>query len=181
MLLSLLKASPLAPYISAMRIAAVTVAAGALFVAGWTINGWRWEAAVNEQKAAAAQLLADRTAEVRALESARAADKARADAGALEKRKEIEDAHDRNVALGRSLDGALECLRVGGHWSGGRCAARAAGASPGQCGELQARVDKLSGSMGRLAAAGVELARNADREAAVAADAHAWAERQAAR
>jgi hypothetical protein len=180
MLMSLLKASPLAPYLSAMRIAAVVVAVAVVFGAGWTVNGWRWEAAVNEQKAAASQLLADRTAEVRALESARAADKARADAAALEKRKEIEDAHDRNVALGRSLDGALECLRVGGRWADGRCAVRAAGVSPGQCGELQARVEQLSGSVGRLAAAGVELARDADREAAVAADARAWAERTAA-
>lgn len=175
-----LKASPLAPYLSALRIGAVVVAVATLFGAGWMVNGWRWEAAVAEQKAEASRRLAEKTDEVRVLEAARAADKARADADALDKRKEIEDAHDRNVALSRSLGDALECLRIGGRWAAGRCAVRPAGAATGQCGELQARIEQLSGSVGRLAAAGVELARDADREAAVAAEAHAWADRMSA-
>lgn len=39
-----LKASPLGPYLAALRIAAVVLAVGAVFAAGWTAQGWRWEA-----------------------------------------------------------------------------------------------------------------------------------------
>lgn len=172
-----LKASPLGPYLVALRIAAVVVVAGAVFVAGWTVNGWRYEAAIAEQKDDAARLLKEKTDAVTALRDEREASTARANAATLEKQKEIEDAHDRNADLGNRLGAVLECLRVGGRWAGDRCAVPAAGTPSGRCVSLQAEVDQLSGLVGRLAAAGNELARDADREAAVAASAHAWAER----
>lgn len=176
-MLDWLKASPLGPYLAVLRVAAVVAVLGAVFGAGWTANGWRYEAKIGEQKAEAARLLKEKTDAVTALRDEREANTARANAAALEKQKEIEDAHNRNVALGSQLGAALECLRVGGRWAGDRCAVPAAGTPAGRCVSLQAEVDQLSGLVGRLAAAGNELARDADREAAVAASAHAWAVR----
>jgi prophage endopeptidase len=43
-MLGWLKTTPLAPYLAVLRIVAVALAVGAVFVAGWAVNGWRWEA-----------------------------------------------------------------------------------------------------------------------------------------
>lgn len=176
-MLAWLKASPLGVYLSALRIGAIVLAIGLVFGAGWTAQGWRYEAKIGAQKAEAARLLKEKTDEVIVLRDEREANTARANAAALEQQRKIDDAHDQNVSLGDQLGAAVECLRVGGRWASGRCTVPGPGTAPGRCVSLQAEVDQLSVLVGRLVAEGSELARDADREAAVAASAHAWAVR----
>ena len=142
---------------------------------GWTVNGWRWEAAVSEQKAEASKVLAAETKKALDLEREAAAIKARADAAYQEQQRTIEDAHDKNRDLDGRLHDALERLRKSGRGGRGDGAAGAVPGAAGGCAGLQAAYDQLSGTLERLARAGTELARSADREAAVAGAAQAAA------
>jgi len=146
--------------------AGVGLAAGGYV--GWTVNGWRWEAAVAAQKAEASKVLAAETKKALDLERESAAIKARADAAYQEQQRTIEDAHDRNRDLDARLHGALERLRRSGRGGRGDGAAGPVSGPAGSCAGLQAAYDKLSGTLERIAHAGTELARSADREAAVA-------------
>lgn len=48
-MLAWLKASPLGPYLAALRIGAIVLAIGLVFGAGWTAQGWRKDAAHAEK------------------------------------------------------------------------------------------------------------------------------------
>ena len=139
---------------------------------GWTVNGWRWESAIAAQKAEAGRTLAAETQKVLDLERKATAITARADAAYQKQQKEIEDAHDQNVDLDHRLRMALDRLRRSGRGDRGGGSAGAMSCPADGCADLYATLGKLSGAVERIARAGTELARSADREAAVATAAH---------
>lgn len=149
------------------RLVGALVLAAALFAAGWTVNGWRWQAAVERQKVEAAAMLQAETERALLIERANAALK-----DELEKtHAENQAALDRAYADARRAVAAAGGLRDPGRRPGGSCPVSAA-AQP-------AAVDPGRTAEGRLSAEAEEFlwafARDADAAAEYAGLCHRWA------
>jgi hypothetical protein len=151
----------------AVYAVAALLMSGAGFVGGWKVNGWRWEAALAEQKQEAS----------RALNLAKDALIARERAfSTLKDETEVSHARalariDQQTAENRRLVRELGGLRDPGRGGGGGNAMRPDPGAAGGCSDGAAE--------GRLSDEAAEfllgLAAEADRAAAIAATCRAWA------
>ncbi len=105
------------PYLLWIKLALYAAAISAVFYAGWTINDWRWEAAIAKQKSEAATLWQEK-----AEAAIKDRDAQMARVLALEKTNgELKDARDRAYADARRAAIAAGGLRDPGRWSSGGC------------------------------------------------------------
>ena len=144
------------------RLAAAALLAAVIFAAGWTVNGWRWEAAIASQKAEAAAMLQSKTEETRALERGQQAATNELEKAYDERADERNRQAEENARLAARLHDALGRVQQPRRGEGGSRPVPGA-ADAAACAErLQAARAKLSAAVERLAQGGTEFARGAD-------------------
>lgn len=97
------------PFNIPWRMVAYAAAAVALFIAGWTVNGWRWDAKWNEREAEYA------AAVTKATEEAREREQVMADAFAMidaERTAERTKANEESRRLRAAVDAGTVSLRI---------------------------------------------------------------------
>jgi len=147
------------------RLAGAALLAALFFAAGWTVNGWRWEAAIAAQKAEAAALLQTKTDEARTFERGQQAATNELEKAYDDRADERNRQAEENARLASRLHAALGRVQQPRRGQDG------SGAVPGRpdaaaCAEhVQAARAELSTALERLAQGGAGIARDADREA----------------
>lgn len=147
---------------------AFVIVSGAAFVGGWTVNGWRYEAALSKQKTEAAALLQEKTMEALELERKLQQKTNDLEVAHVQRVQEHDAQAGENATLTARLDAALVKLQQPGRGEGSRGDMSSCPATSAYVDHLQETNTKLSAAVAQFARRGNEIARSADRESEVA-------------